>query len=60
MTDPTEGPIWQLQQQVKHFEGVAASNRAEANKSFARADHADVMAQQYRDALKTLKEAAGG
>ena len=50
-------PTFVLDQNLKHFEGVAAANRADAERALIRAAEAESKAEVFRDALAKLKAA---
>jgi hypothetical protein len=51
------GPLWQLEQNLKHYESVAAAARSESIKKLHQADEADADAEKYRKAIAVLQEA---
>lgn len=58
MTDEKKdfGPLWQLEQQIKHYDALAAAHGGEATRSMQRAEDARNMASRYREAYERLKE----
>jgi hypothetical protein len=59
MSEKDYGPLWQLEQQIKHYDGLAASLRADSSRALVRAAEADNMAQRYKIAHDKLKETLG-
>lgn len=50
------GPIWQLQQNLKHHESNARSWREDAMRFLAKAEEADLQAEEYRKAIRLLNK----
>lgn len=49
------GPLWQLEQQIKHHDHLALSYGLDATKYMAKAEDARNMAARYREAFEKLK-----
>lgn len=50
-------PLWQLEQQIKHYRGTADAFRADAIKLLQKADEADRNCIEYEEAAMLLKQA---
>ena len=51
-----EGPLWQIEQQIKHYEGAALAHRADALRYQKMAEREEALASEYRRAKRLMEE----